>query len=166
MSDETGDRWDVLRAKADAAAVEAEERHGKTGELHYIVAEMAFDAVCQWMDAAAKPAPTLDIALADVLAWQAATFGPQDAASVYVKLCGEMAEVCDAALAADHLACDPRAVLTECADVLIMLAGFVAARGFTIADLRDETMAKDKINRGRTWRQNADGTWSHVKGGE
>ena len=109
---------------------------------------------------------TLDTTLADVLAWQAATFGPQDSASVFTKLRSEVAEVGDAAWTVDHLAGDPREVLTECADVLIMLAGFVAARGFTIADLRDEVDAKDKINHGRTWRQNADGTWSHVKGGE
>ena len=108
---------------------------------------------------------TLDETLADVLAWQRATFGHQDSASVFAKLRGEVDEVGYAAWAVGHLAGDPRAVLTECADVLIMLAGFVAARGFTLADLRDEVGAKDKINRVRTWRQNADGTWSHVKGG-
>ena len=153
------DDWDALIDIANGglgrpAVTEDERAFVRTRAMLAEVVEMA-----------AKPAPTLDETLADVLAWQRATFGHQDSASVFAKLRGEVDEVGYAAWAVGHLAGDPRAVLTECADVLIMLAGFVAARGFTLADLRDEVGAKDKINRVRTWRQNADGTWSHVKGG-
>lgn len=130
---------------------------------------------------------TLDATLADVLAWQRATFGAPSLPGNLRKLRGEVGELCDALAGIECV--DPSAdtfdgigsricpppgcaqcsqihgpALAELADVIIMAAGVTDALGLTLGAVAEAVAAKLEINRARTWRKGADGTWSHVKG--
>lgn len=55
---------------------------------------------------------------------------------------------------------EPSKIPAEAADVLIVLYGLAAMRGF---DIHEEVDRKMKINRSRKWKANGDGTGYHVK---
>lgn len=119
-----------------------------------------------------KPRATLCDALADVQAWQDATFGGRSPLSARVaKLREEVDEVGEACaeLAARCAEGDaPRSLLAnvsdELADCMFLVADIARAVGRSPHDLADAVRAKLEHNKQRDWAQRDDGTFHGSKG--
>jgi NTP pyrophosphatase (non-canonical NTP hydrolase) len=94
----------------------------------------------------------------DIVEWQRATFGRCTPDSAFQRAREEWEE-----LAEKHGnggADGSRAVITEAADVVIVLAAYVASQGW---DLAQEVERKMKINRARKWQLTGDGCGQHIR---
>lgn len=54
--------------------------------------------------------------------------------------------------------------LEEAADVIIAILGASESQGWTLGQVGEAVLAKMKVNRGRTWAQQEDGTFQHIEG--
>lgn len=93
----------------------------------------------------------IDFIALDIKEWADEAFPGRTDQGMYLKLYSEIAEMIDA---------PPDQVEDEVADVFIMLLDFAKRRGINIAAIIERKMV---INRGRQWKQNQLGIWSHVE---
>jgi NTP pyrophosphatase (non-canonical NTP hydrolase) len=171
-------QWADLRAKVDAerkASATAAQRATLSSRHFHGGQEDAFGVVLLLMDEATAPATTLAAAkettmdglmlvLAEVQAWQAATFGDRSPPGARVtKLREEVEEVAEEV--AMGAGASRERVAEELADVLFVAVDIARAFDITPADLADAVRAKLRRNRARTWAQAADGTFRGSKGG-
>lgn len=89
--------------------------------------------------------------------WQTATFGVPDSHDALLRAEEEWEELISMPGEEGVLDVD---VALEAADVVVCLAAYVRALGYDLAELVERKLA---VNRARTWAQDADGVWRHVK---
>jgi len=114
---------------------------------------------------AAERGATMDglmLVLAEVQAWQAATFGDRCPPGARVAKLREEVEEVAAEVAMGPVAFRER-VAEELADVLFVAVDIARAFDITPGDLADAVRAKLRRNRARTWAQAADGTFRGSK---
>ena len=114
---------------------------------------------------AAERGATMDglmLVLAEVQAWQAATFGDRSPPGArVVKLREEVEEVAEEV--AMGAGASRERVAEELADVLFVAVDIARAFDITPGDLADAVRAKLRRNRARVWVQAADGTFNGSK---
>jgi NTP pyrophosphatase (non-canonical NTP hydrolase) len=168
-------QWADLRAKVAKSKDRAKSRWWDYPSAAALDEEDLLRSVLAWMDEATAAAVTLAAAkeatmdglmlvLAEVQAWQAATFGDRcPPGARVVKLREEVEEVAEEV--AMGAGADRERVAEELADVLFVAVDIARAFDLTPSDLADAVRAKLRRNLGRTWTQAADGTFSGSKGG-
>ncbi|MGJ3264288.1 MAG: nucleotide pyrophosphohydrolase [Salinarimonas sp.] len=89
-----------------------------------------------------------------IAAWAHETFGPAEEAALVARAWLELEELRESLASGDA-----QAVLSEAADVAILLHRLASLRAGDLAEAVDAKMAR---NRARTWAPSGDGTGRHV----